>query len=214
MPPLPPDDNDPHHHLTKTQLHPVTDSSWIGQTVRGPYRTRSTVERVYATPFGVDVALCLHRASVYDTLRLEVTDMLSTSERPAAQRTAYLRNYRRLLSLHGVVVDGKATRRTHRAIQRRSAFWGQFHRAKVYVEAALLEGVQPGDRVVTNLGVQMTVTDPDTKRCRLRGWRTHMQVELTPQFHDLTKSWGWNDGHGTWPIRHEGWGLLPTFGLI
>lgn len=212
--PTPPDDADPYEHLTQAQLHPVTDSPWLGQTVHGPRRARSTVERVYATPFGADVALCLHRASVYDTLRLEVTDMLSTPERPAAQRTAYLRNHRQLLRLHGTVVDGTATRRTHQAIQRRTAIWQQFHHAKVYVEAALLEQVETGDRVVSNLGIQMTVTNPDARRSRLMGWRTQMQVELTPDFIKFSGPWGWPDGRGTRHIEHEGWGLLPTLGLI
>ncbi|WP_149038217.1 hypothetical protein [Kitasatospora sp. MBT63] len=211
MPVLPNDDRDPYSHFTNPQLHPVADSPWLGLTVRGPHRSRSTVERVYATPFGVEVALCLHRADVFDTLRLEVIDMLSTDERPAAQRTAYLRNYRRLLALHGSVAEGKASRRTHLAIQRRDAFYAQFRHAKIYVEAALLEQVQTGDRVVSNLGIQMTVTDPEVKRERLWGWRSHMQVKLTPQF---TKTWGWADDQSTWHITHEGWGLLPTLGLI
>ncbi|MFD0501365.1 hypothetical protein [Streptomyces rhizosphaericus] len=180
MPPLPTDEVDPYPHFTQPQLHPVPDSPWLGRTVRGPYRARSTVVRVYATPFGGDVALCLHRADVFDTLRLEATDMLSTPEHPAAQRTTYLRNYRRLLSLHGTLAEGRATRQTHLAIQRRSAFHARFRNAKIYVEAALLERVQAGDPVVSNHGVQMTVTGPDIRRDRLWGWRTHMQVELTP----------------------------------
>ncbi|WP_149030198.1 hypothetical protein [Kitasatospora sp. MBT66] len=211
MPVPPNDDLDPYPHFTQPQLHPVADSPWLGLTVGGPHRSRSTVERVYATPFGVEVALCLHRADVFDTLRLEVTDMLSTDEHPAAQRTAYLRNYRRLLALHGAVAERKATRRTHLAIQRRSAFYTQFQHAKIYVEAALLERVQTGDRVVSNLGIQMTVTDPEVKRDRLWGWRTHMRVKLTPQF---TRTWGWEDDQSTWHIGHEGWGLLPTLDLV
>ncbi|MFJ3946053.1 hypothetical protein [Streptomyces griseoaurantiacus] len=214
VPPLPTDEVDPYPHFTQPQLRPVPDSPWLGRTVRGPYRARSTVERVYTTPFGADVALCLHRADVFDTLRLEVTDMLSTPEHPAAQRTAYLHNYRRLLSLHGTLAEGRATRKRHLAIQRRSAFYARFRNAKIYVEAALLERVQAGDPVVSNLGIQMTVTDPDIKRDRLWGWRTHMQVQLTPQFHHFSKTWNWPDGQSTRHIPHEGWGLLPTLGLI
>ncbi|MEY9839418.1 hypothetical protein [Streptacidiphilus sp. EB103A] len=214
MAPLASDDVDPYAHFTQHRLRPVPDSPWLGQTVRGPYRSRSTVERVYTTPFGVDVALCVNRASGFDTLRLEVTDMLSTAERPAAQRTAYLRNYRRLLSLYGTLNEGKATGRTHLAIERRAAFYEQFCNAKIYMEAVLLEHVQAGDHVVNGQGIQMTVTDPESAKDELRGWRTHMRVELTPQFHRFASTWGWAEGQHTWHIRHDGWGLLPTLGLI
>ena len=202
-------------HFAHPQLHPVTDSPWLGLTVRGPHRSRSKVERVYSTPFGADVALCRHEGT-HDALRLEITDMLSTPERPAAHRAEYLRNYRRLLNLHGTCNEGKATQRTRQAIERRSAFYERFHNAKVYVEAALLEGVQAGDFVVNSHGIQMIVTDPDFRRDLPwgRGWRTHMQVELAPAFEHFANIWNWEGGRSTWFIHHEGWGLLPTLGLV
>ncbi|MFI6689314.1 hypothetical protein [Streptomyces sp. NPDC050485] len=216
MPARPPGDVDPYEHLLHPELHPVPDSPLLSQTVRGHYGRRSTVQRVYATPFGVDVALCLypiHRAAIYDTLRLEVTDMLSTPDRPAAQRTAYLRNYRELLRLHGRAVDDR-TPRTRRAIQRRSAFYEQFLNARVYVEAALLEGVQAGDQVVDNQGVQMTVTNPDAKRDKFRNWRTEMTVKLNPQHARVANHWRPANTEIAWPISHEGCGVLPTLGLL
>ncbi|MEU0214089.1 hypothetical protein ABZ281_02835 [Streptomyces sp. NPDC006265] len=217
MPALPPGDLDPYKHLLHPELHPVADSRWLGQTVHGPRRRRSTIKRVYATPFGVDVALChhpIHQASIFETLRLEVTDMLSSPDQPATQRTAYHRNYRELLRLHGKAADGKMSARTRHAIQRRSAFWERYLNAKVYVEAALLEGVQADDQVVDNLGVQMTVTNPDAKRDKFRNWRTEMTVKLTPQHAHLANHWRPADTEIAWPIRHEGWGLLPTLGLL
>ncbi|MFE9424309.1 hypothetical protein ACFYNO_15225 [Kitasatospora sp. NPDC006697] len=216
MSPLPPGDLDPYEHLHHAQLHPVADSPWLGRSVRGHYGRRSTVQRVYATPFGVDVALCLypiHQAAIYDTLRLEVTDMLSTPDTPAAQRTAYLRNYRELLKLHGRDPQDR-TPSTHRALQRRQAFYEQFRNAQVYVEAALLEKVRAGDRVVDNLGVQMTVTDPDAKRDKYRGWRTEMTVRLAPEHTRAASHWRPADTEIPWHIRHEGWGALPTLGLL
>ncbi|WP_331750658.1 hypothetical protein OG215_36030 (plasmid) [Streptomyces globisporus] len=216
MSPLQPGDLDPYEHLLNAELHPVTDSPWLGRSVRGQHGRRSIVQRVYATPFGVDVALCLypiHRAAVYDTLRLEVTDMLSTPNAPAARRTAYLRNYRELLRLHGRAADDP-TVRVRRAIQRRQAFYEQFLNATVYVEAALLEGVQAGDQVVDSLGVQMTVNNPDAKRDRFKNWRTEMTVTLAPQHARLANHWRPAGTEITWPIRHEGWGLLPTLGLL
>ncbi|WP_274036767.1 hypothetical protein [Streptomyces sp. MMBL 11-1] len=216
MSPLQPGDLDPYEHLLNAELQPVTDSPWLGRSVRGRRGSRSTVQRVYATPFGVDVALCLypiHRASIYDTLRLEVTDMLSTPGAPAARRTAYLRNYRELLRLHDRAADDP-TGRVRRAIQRRQAFYEQFLNAKVYVEAALLEGVQAGDRVVDSLGVQMTVNNPDAKRDRFRNWRTEMTVTLAPQHARLANHWRPAGTEISWPIRHVGWGLLPTLGLL
>jgi len=210
MDPLPP--GNPYDYITEAQLTPDPASPWIGQTVRGPYRIRYTVQRVYKTPFGVDVALCLNEHD--KALLLEVTDMLSTPERPAARRTAYLRNYRRLLKLHGTLVEGKASPRTHRAIARRSAFWEQFQYAQIYVEAALLEQVKTGDRVVTSRGVQMTVLDPDAERCPFKGWRTHMQVQITPEHRHVADLWQWDDGKSLYFIRHEGWGLLPTLDLV
>ncbi len=204
-------------HIRQAKLTPQTNSPWLGRAVRGPHRRRSTVQRVYATPFGVDVALCLHpihQASIFDTLRLEATDMLSTPDQPAEQRTAYLRNDRELLRLHGRLSDSKATARTHRAIQNRTAFLLRYRRAKVYVEAALLEGVQAGDRVVDHLGVQMTVTNPETRRDTLWNWRTEMNVQLIPEHARFANNWRPADGEITWPIEHEGWGLLPTLNLI
>ncbi|MFD3662880.1 hypothetical protein ACFWVF_20155 [Streptomyces sp. NPDC058659] len=215
-PPLQPGDLDPYEHLLNPELHPVADSPWLGRSVRGHYDRRSTVQRVYATPFGVDVALCLypiHRASVFETLRLEVTDMLSTPDAPAARRTAYLRNYRALLRLHGRAVDSRNPR-TWSAIQRRQAFYEQFVNAKVYVEAALLAEVQAGDRVVDNLGVQMTVTNPDAKRDKFRGWRTEMTVRLVPDHLRAASHWRPADTEIPWRIRHEGWGVLPALGLL
>ncbi|MCX4792599.1 hypothetical protein OG369_43265 [Streptomyces sp. NBC_01221] len=203
--------------MLTNKLTPRTDSPWLGKTVRGPYRRRSTVQRVYATPFGVNVALChhpIHQASILDTLRLEATDMLSTPNQPAAQCTAYLRNHRDLLRLHGRLSDSKATARTQRAIKSRTAFWLRYRRAKVYVEAALLESVQAGDRVVDSLGVQMTVTDPDSRRDTLWNWRTEMKVQLIPQHARFANNWRPADSEITWPIEHEGWGLLPTLNLI
>ncbi|WP_424892401.1 hypothetical protein [Streptomyces sp. XH2] len=210
MHPLPP--GNPYSYITKAQLHPVDNSPWLGQAVHGPYRRPYTVQRVYTTPFGVDVALCLNE---YDkALELEVTEMLSTPERPAARRTEYLRNYRQLLRLHRADSDGKATPQTHRAIQRRTVFYQQFNYARIYVETALLEGVQAGDRVVTIQGVQMTVLDPNAERCPGMGWRTHMHLKVTPQYREVVDRWGWHHGEGTYHIRHQGWGLLPTLGLV
>lgn len=207
---------DPIPHFRQPQLRLVDDSPWLGLTVRGPHRSRSTVERVYSTPFGADVALCRHQEGTRGALRLEVTDMLSTPERPAVHRTEYLRNYRRLLNLHGTVNKEKATKQTHQAIARRSAFYERFQHAKVYVEAALLESIQIGDHVVNSHGIQMIVTDPDVRRDLPWGWgwRTHMQVELTPEFERFAHIWNWEDGQSTWFIHHEGWGLLPTLGLV
>ncbi|MEU9744862.1 hypothetical protein [Streptomyces niveus] len=202
----------PYEYITKAQLDPDPESPWIGQTVHGPHRTRYVVQRVYRTPFGADVALCLEEH--YKALRLEATDMLSTPQRPAARRTAYLRNYRRLLDLHGLVGEGKATPRTHRAIARRSAFWEQFLYARIYVEAALLEQVKNGDRLVTSNGVQMTVLDADAARCPLKGWRTHMRVEIAPERRDLADRWNWDQGQTNYFIQHEGWGLLPTLDMV
>lgn len=82
------------------------------------------------------------------------------------------------------------------------------------VEAALLEGVQAGDQVVDSLGVQMTVNNPDAKRDRFRNWRTEMTVTLAPLHARLANHWRPAGTEITWPIRHEGWGLLPTLGLL
>ncbi|MEV8336496.1 hypothetical protein [Streptomyces niveus] len=192
-------------------LQPVDASPWVGRSVHGPHRHPGRVEKVFTTPFGVEVALLSQNLGTYKGLRLEVTELLSAAGIQAARRTEFLRNESRLMALH----PGEgSSRRTSEAWHRRCKAFEHYTFAKWYIKQALIAQVKAGDELVYGNGPRVVVLDPDAGICRFTGLRTHVRVKAQPEYEAVLRGWGWaDDTHDVFVDRGEPF-PLPTLGLI